>query len=57
MRRNFSSTCLLLCEKVREVLDNNDWPTIEGQETQELLDDGKVCLIRDLVNQIEGELA
>lgn len=41
----------LLCEKVREVLDNNDWPTEEGHDFEETKSP-----IRILVESIEQRL-
>jgi len=40
---------LLLCEKIREVLDNNDWPTEEGQDRE-----NQKSKIRLIVEEIEG---
>ena len=48
----FESNVLLLCEKVREVIDNNDWPTEEGQDRA----DEPPSVIRRLVNAIEDQI-
>ena len=39
-----------LLRRVEEVVNNNDWPTEEGQERA----DEPPCIIRDLIDNIRG---
>lgn len=48
---SFAKNVLDLCRKVEEVLDNNDWPTEEGQDRED-----EKSYIRLLVEQIKEEL-
>lgn len=48
---SFRDNVLQLCRKVTEVVNNNDWPTEEGQRNE----DG-VSIIGTLVDDIEGDL-
>jgi hypothetical protein len=52
MTRNFRVNVMTLCAKVQEVLDNNDWPTEEGQNRA----DDPPCRIQVLINSVLEEL-
>ena len=51
MNEALRAKILSLCDKVDEVISNNDWPTDEGHEV-ERFDGSCGCILSDLLTEI-----
>jgi len=47
MTPELRTNIIKLCHKVKEVINNNDWPTEEGHNREDL-----ICPLENLVNNI-----